>query len=82
MDSAASLRRKLAACNGVAKTSKLLLQEQIKTRIQMGNSYPVSVIGAEYRSDKKPYKIRWTKPKESVKSEVEYLTDLALAMVT
>ena len=66
----------------MAKTSKLLLQEQIKTRIQMGNSYPVSVIGAEYRSDKKPYKIRWTKPKESVKSEVAYLTDLALAMVT
>jgi len=75
------LRARLAACGGVAKTSKLFLQEQIKTRIKLGREYPVSAVGHEFRSNAKPYKLRWTKPKDSSKSDVAYLQELAEMMI-
>ena len=82
INSVAELRPKLAACNGVVKTSRALLQTQIRTRLQLGCTYPISAVGHEYRSAKKPYKIRWTKPGDDSRTEVAYLTDLAEAMLT
>ena len=75
------LRARLAACSGVARTSKLFLQEQIKTRIKLGREYSVSAVGHEYRSNAKPYKLRWTKPKERSKPEIVYLQELAETMI-
>ena len=62
-------------------TSKFLLQEQIKTRIKRGRVYPMIAVGMEYRSSKKPHKIRWTRPKDCAKSDIEYLRGLSEAMV-
>jgi hypothetical protein len=47
----------------------------------LGHQYPASVVSAEYRSTKRPNKIRWTKPKQCHKSELQYLQDLAEIMV-
>ena len=81
INSVASLRLKLAACNGAVTTSRVLLQEQIRTRFQLGRTYPISAVGHEYRGAKKPYKIRWTKPRDDARTEVDYLTDLAMALI-